>query len=68
VFLGEIVDLERIRSIAERAARSHGLEIFDGGQFAGDLMHPPVLPEHPLDGGARHDAGEGAHGERIERR
>jgi ribosome maturation factor RimP len=29
VFLGEIVDLERIRSIAERAARSHGLEIFD---------------------------------------
>jgi len=29
VFLGEIVDLERIRSIAERAARSHGLEIFE---------------------------------------
>jgi ribosome maturation factor RimP len=29
VFLGEIVDLDRIRSIAERAARSHGLDIFD---------------------------------------
>jgi ribosome maturation factor RimP len=29
VFLGAIVDLERIRSVAERAARSHGLEIFD---------------------------------------
>jgi ribosome maturation factor RimP len=29
VFLGELVDLERIRSIAERAARSYGLDIFD---------------------------------------
>lgn len=30
VFLGSIVDfLERVRSIAERAAGSHGLEIFD---------------------------------------
>lgn len=29
VFLGAIVDLERIRSQAERVARSHGLEIFD---------------------------------------
>lgn len=29
VFLGEIVDLERVRSIAARAASTHGLEIFD---------------------------------------
>jgi ribosome maturation factor RimP len=29
VFLGVFVDVERIRSIAERAARTHGLEIFD---------------------------------------
>jgi ribosome maturation factor RimP len=29
VFLGAIVDLERIRSLAERAAGSHGLDVFD---------------------------------------
>jgi ribosome maturation factor RimP len=29
VFLGVIVDLERIRSLAVRAARTHGLDIFD---------------------------------------
>jgi ribosome maturation factor RimP len=29
VFLGVIVDLERVRSLAERAARTHGLEVFD---------------------------------------
>jgi ribosome maturation factor RimP len=29
VFLGVIVDLERIRSLAERAAHTHGLEVFD---------------------------------------
>ena len=29
VFLGVLVDVERIRSIAERAARTYGLEIFD---------------------------------------
>jgi ribosome maturation factor RimP len=29
VFLGAIVDLDRIRSLAERAARSHGLDVFD---------------------------------------
>jgi len=29
VFLGAIVDLERVRGLAERAAQTHGLEIFD---------------------------------------
>jgi ribosome maturation factor RimP len=29
VFLGAIVDLERVRAAADRVARTHGLEIFD---------------------------------------